>query len=81
MYEIAQDSITFPLEASVTVMPDGGYLVHDIRYPGKHSGDLIPPISLVRQKGRWVYATSKEETSFTIAAGRAIDTYERETGR
>lgn len=72
-YEIAEDAIKFQLQADVTVMKDGIYLVSNIRHTGKADGSLIPPISLRRENANWIYTDSKKETALSLAVGHAID--------
>jgi len=76
-YEIVEDSVKFPLQATVTAMPDKTYLIDNIRHTGEPSGSLVPTISLTRHRGSWIYTHGKNETPLSVSIGKAIDKYEQ----
>ena len=78
-YEIVEDAMKFPLQATVTRMADNSYLVEDIRHMGQPSDMLIPHISLMRHAGGWIYIHGRKTTALSRAIGQAIDKHEHAT--
>jgi len=76
-YEIAEDAIKFPLLADVTIMTDNAYFIENIRHLRNGKGSLVPSLTLIKHKRRWIYKDSKKETALSIAVGQAIDAFEQ----
>lgn len=79
-YEIVEESIKFHLQADIILQDNNTYLVNNIRHAGKLNGSIIPPISLIKDGGNWIYADSKKETTLSLAVGHAIDEHGQATG-
>jgi len=77
MYEIAEDAIRFPLLADVTIIADNVYFIGNIRHLRNGKASLVPSLTLIKYKQRWIYKDSKKETALSITVGRAIDAYEQ----
>jgi hypothetical protein len=49
------------------------YVVDNFRIPGTGKRQVLPPITIRKQKGTWVHTDSRHATDLSTAVGKAID--------
>ena len=73
MYNVQDHGLQFPLKAQVECTAPGVYTITDIRPESQDEGSLLPPISIQKLNGAWIFLDNGQESNLSATIGRAIE--------
>lgn len=73
IYDVQDHGLQFPLKAEVRRTAPGIYTISNIRPESQEEGSLLPPVSLKKEGGEWIFLDNGQVSNLSTTIGRAIE--------